>query len=373
MARDERLAWLRLIRTENVGPVTFWRLLEQFGSATAALDAIPHLAARGGAKRALRIPEESEIADEVAGYAATGIHLVAGSERHYPAALRATPDAPPILAVNGQIRLIAGPCIAIVGARHASLAGQQMAERLARGLSEAGYVVVSGLALGIDGAAHKAALERGTVGVVAGGADIVYPAEHERLFAQMGKQGAIVSEMPLGTVPRAQHFPRRNRIIAGLAQAVILIEAAAKSGSLITARHALDYGREVFVVPGSPLDARSAGGNHLIREGARLITSAEDVINDLGPAPWPDSQGEPPLPLTEPGRTGPPPDLSSDPAQEHERVLSLLGPTPVEVDDLVRASHMSAARVQQMLVELELAGRLERHGGSRVSLLDQSA
>lgn len=373
MSRDERLAWLRLIRTENVGPVTFWRLLERYHSASAALEALPELAAQGGRKRPLVVPSEAQILEEVAGFAAAGVHLVAGSEPHYPEALRAVPDAPPVLAVRGQVRLLSGPCLALVGARHASLVGQQMATRLARELSEAGYVIVSGLALGIDAAAHQAALERGTVGVVAGGADVVYPQENADLYEAMAGRGAIVSEMPLGTVPRAQHFPRRNRIIAGLSQAVLVIEAAARSGSLITVRHALDYGREVFVVPGSPVDPRSAGGNRLIRDGARLITGAEDVITDLGAAPWPASPQPPeqgalcePMPAAIPA-AAPVADIS----QARSRMLELLGPAPVGIDALIRASGFPPAIISQVLVELELAGRLERHGIAQVALLPE--
>ncbi len=371
MPRDERLAWLRLIRTENVGPVTFWRLLERYQSASAALDALPELAAQGGRKRPLVVPSQAQILEEVAGFAAAGVHLVAGSEPHYPQALRAVPDAPPVLAVRGQVGLLSGPCLALVGARHASLVGQQMATRLARELSEAGYVIVSGLALGVDAAAHQAALERGTVGVVAGGADVVYPQENADLYEAMAGRGAIVSEMPLGTVPRAQHFPRRNRIIAGLSQAVLVIEAAARSGSLITVRHALDYGREVFVVPGSPVDPRSAGGNRLIRDGARLITGAEDVITDLGAAPWPappPAQGAlcEPMPAA-PAVAAPVADIP----QARSRILELLGPAPVGIDALIRASGFPPAIVSQVLVELDLAGRLERHGIAQVALLPE--
>jgi DNA processing protein len=358
---DERIDWLRLLRSQNVGPRTFRSLLRYCGSARAALARLPDLARRGGAGT-LRICSRAEAERELAAARALGVRLIGLSEARYPARLREIDDAPPLLAVRGSRSALARPMVAMVGSRNASGAGAKVAAQLARDLGEAGFAVVSGLARGIDAAAHRASLATGTVAVLAGGHDRIYPAEHEQLLADILEQGAAVSEMPLGWEPRARDFPRRNRLISGLSVGVIIVEAAQRSGSLITARFALEQGREVFAVPGSPLDPRAQGTNSLLKQGATLVTEAADVIAAIEPilgrgivrpAPPP----EPPQFEAEPELDGP---ASGD-------IAGLLGPTPIAIDDLVRLSGASAAVVRRVLLELELAGRIERHGGGLVS------
>ncbi len=273
----ERLDWLRLIRSENVGPITFRRLLERFGSAAAALRAVPDLARRGGRARAIQICPRDRAEAELAAVEAAGAQLVALAEPDYPPALAHVEDAPPILCLAGNIHLLQRTVVAIVGARNASINGQRLARDLAGDLAAAGYVVASGMARGIDAAAHQGSLQGGTVGVLGGGIDVIYPKENKDLFEAVRAQGVLVSESPPGTEPQARHFPRRNRIISGISLGVVVIEARPQSGSLITARMALEQGREVFAVPGSPLDPRSRGANDLIRQGAVLTETAADV------------------------------------------------------------------------------------------------
>jgi len=354
---QDQLDWLRLIRSENVGPRTFRMLLDHSGSARAALAALPDLARRGGASRAGRICTHDAAEREIEAAQALGVRLVASVEPEYPARLRAIDDAPPLLAVRGKLDVLAAPIVAVVGARNASAAGVKFAERLARELGEAGLVISSGLARGIDAAAHRATLSTGTVAVLAGGQDKIYPPEHAGLLGQILTEGAAISEMPMGREPRAHDFPRRNRLISGLALGVVIIEAARRSGSLITARMALEQGREVFAVPGSPLDPRCEGTNGLLKQGAALVTETADIISVLQPI-----MGQPPeLSLREPQESVPSP---SDPsAGDRSRIVSLLGPTPVSIDDLVRLSGCSPAAVRVVLLELELAGRIERRGG----------
>jgi DNA processing protein len=359
----QRLDWLRLIRAENVGPRTFRALINEFGTASRALGRVAELAQRGGNGR-LRIPSEDEAAAEIEAAAKIGVRFVALGEREYPPLLRETGDAPPLLAVRGQPGALIRPAIAIVGSRNASAAGTRFASVLAHELGCAGFLVVSGLARGIDSAAHRASLNTGTLAVLAGGADRIYPPENTELASHIVENGATVSEMPMNWEPRARDFPRRNRIIAGMALGVIVVEAAERSGSLITARLANEAGREVFAVPGSPIDPRSAGTNRLLREGATLVTSADDVIEVLNPIM---GRREPRPGLREP----PAVNGSQPPAADDElraRVSGLLGPAPVPVDELARSAGAPAAAVQMILLELELAGRIERHGGSLVSL-----
>ena len=272
-------------------------------------------------------------------------------------------DAPPLIGVRGKIAALAQPMVAVVGSRNASAAGAKFAERLARGLADAGFVVVSGLARGIDAAAHRASLHSGTVAVLAGGHDHVYPSEHVTLLESIVPEGAAISEMPMGWEPRGRDFPRRNRLISGLSAGVVIVEAARRSGSLITARMALEQGREVFAVPGSPLDPRAEGTNGLLKQGATLVTETEDVLAVLRPILGQAID----LPAQEP-EAGPPP-LTEPASTERERLVALLGPTPVSIDDLVRLSGSTPAVVRTVLLELEIAGRLERHGGSLVSLV----
>jgi len=360
---EERLDWLRLIRSTNVGPRTFRLLLAHTGSAKSALAVLPDFARRGGASRAARICSREDAESEMQAAQALGVRFVALGEADYPTRLQSIDDAPPLLAVRGNPAALAAPMVAIVGARNASAVGVKFAERLARDLGEAGFVISSGLARGIDAAAHRASLATGTVAVLAGGHDKVYPAEHAGLLQSILTDGAAISEMPLGWEPRAHDFPRRNRLISGLALGVVIVEAAKRSGSLITARMALEQGREVFAVPGSPLDPRSEGTNGLLKQGAALVTEAADIIPVLHPI-----MGEPPvLSLREP--EAPPPGHAEPENSERTRIVSLLGPTPVAIDDLIRLSGCSPAAVRIVLLELELAGRIERHGGAMISLL----
>jgi len=359
---DQRLAWLRLIRSENIGPVTFRELINHFGSGSAALAVAPELARRGG--RSIRICSEAEAARELAALERLGGAMVALGEPDYPAALRHIPDAPPLLSVVGGMSALCRPMVAIVGSRNASVAGRKFAAIVARGLGEAGHVVTSGLARGIDGAAHESALSTGTVAVLAGGLDRIYPPEHVDLARRIAAEGgALIGEMPVGHEPRGRDFPRRNRIISGVSLAVVVIEAAERSGSLITARRAAEQGRLVFAAPGSPLDPRAAGSNRLIKEGAHILTSADDVIAEIDPMLGRQRRDQVEEPAAEPA---PPDDVSND---ERERVIAALGPTPVEIDEIIRFTGARPAVVHLVLLELALAGRLERHGGQRVSMV----
>ena len=359
---EQRLDWLRLIRSDNVGPRTFRALLNHCGSARAALAALPHLARRGGATRAARVCSREDAERELGAAKALGVTFIAIGEPDYPQRLQMIDDAPPLFAVRGNTAALSLPMVGIVGARNASAAGMRFAERLARDLGAAGFAVVSGLARGIDGAAHRASLGTGTIAALAGGHDQIYPPEHGSLAEAIVTEGALVSEMPMGWEPRARDFPRRNRLISGLAAGVVIVEAAKRSGSLITARMALEQGREVFAVPGSPLDPRTEGSNDLIKQGATLVTEAADVVAVLRPIlgqPIEVSAEETSsvLGAAEPG------------TDERTRIMELLGPTPVSIDDVVRLSGCSPALVRVVLLELELAGRLDHHGGALVSLL----
>jgi DNA processing protein len=365
LSEEQRLDWLRLIRTDNIGPRTFRDLINHYGGARAALDALPALARRGGASTPARICSRADAEAELAAARARGIDFVALGEPDYPPRLQMIDDAPPLLAVSGKRAALTRPLVAIVGSRNASAAGVKFAERLARDLGEAGFATVSGLARGIDAAAHRASLMTGTVAVLAGGHDRIYPAEHGDLLQAILAEGVALSEMPLAWEPRARDFPRRNRLISGLSLGVVIVEAARRSGSLITARLAGEQGREVFAVPGSPLDPRAEGTNGLIKQGATLVTEAADIISALQPILGRDIE----LPAQEPASEVPGP-LDVEPGEdERARITGLLGPTPVSIDDLVRLSHASPAIVRTVLLELEIAGRIERHGGGLVSLL----
>jgi DNA processing protein len=357
----ERVDRLRLIRSDNVGPRTFRSLLDHCGSAREALARLPDLARRGGASRTLRICSEQDARGELAACKQLGISLLAPEESGYPARLASIDDAPPLLGVRGAVETLMRPMIAIVGSRNASAAGLKFASALARQLGEAGFVVISGLARGIDQAAHRATVASGTVAVLAGGHDRIYPPEHEDLLgAILDTKGAAISEMPLGHEPRARDFPRRNRLISGAALGVVVVEAAQRSGSLITARMAAEQGREVFAVPGSPIDPRAAGTNDLLKQGATLVTEASDVIQAVAPI----MERPVMLPLREDDEP-----LEGDPnAGDRAQIIGLLGPIPVSIDDLIRLSGAPPSMVRTILLELELAGRLERHGGGLVSL-----
>ncbi|HWM62165.1 MAG TPA: DNA-processing protein DprA [Rhizomicrobium sp.] len=363
LSDSERRAWLRLARTENVGPVTFHNLIARFGSASAALEELPRLAKRGGGKNFV-LPDEGDCDREFEALAKLGGRMIASCEADYPRGLKALEAPPPLISVLGHPHLLQKEMVAIVGARNASALARKFADILSRELGFAGLVVVSGLARGIDAAAHEAALAVGTAAVVAGGVDIVYPPENEKLYAAIKNQGVIVSEMRLGEAPQARHFPRRNRIISGLARGVVVVEAAEKSGSLITAQCALEQGREIFAVPGSPLDPRARGANRLIREGATLTESAEDILSVLAPILG-GGFGEPETQAPSPAFAA----LEAEADRIRARVEEALGPAPVEIDELIRQIGAPAAAVLTVILELELAGRCARQPGNRVCWL----
>jgi DNA processing protein len=353
----DRRAWLRLARTENVGPVTFRELVRRYGGAGAALAALPELARRGG--RDVRVPSEAETEAELAAGEALGARLVCAGEPDFPATLAAVDPPPPVLWVRGDLGLFHRPAVAIVGARVASAAGQRFARGLAAELGQAGHPVISGLARGIDAAAHEGALPTGTAAVLAGGVDDVYPPEHRGLYERICEAGCVVSENEPGRAAVARDFPRRNRIISGLARAVVVVEAELRSGSLITARLAAEQGREVLAVPGSPLDPRAKGTNDLIRQGAAICEGAEDVIRALqGLRDFSEAEADPYSPAAGCGE----PD-----AALREQVAALLSPTPVSRDELVRATGAAAPAVFAALVELSLAGRAELMPGGMVA------
>lgn len=395
----QRLDWLRLIRSESIGPRSFRSLMNRFGGAAAALEALPELSQQAG--RPIRICPLAEAERELEGLRRLGGRLIALGEAEYPMPLQAIDSAPPLIAVLGRVEIIPRPAVALVGSRNASVAGMKFAGRLARELGEADFTVVSGLARGIDTAAHQASLETGTVAVLAGGLDQIYPPQNIGLAERILERGAIVSEMPLGWVARAGDFPRRNRLVSGLSLGTVVVEAARRSGSLITARFANEQGRLVFAVPGSPLDPRAEGGNHLIREGATLCAEAAHVIEALTPlrrqepGAWleraflRESSGEPvseamwdelDLPEVAPapgfvglGRDNEPMEpvaavaMPAETPQLRRVVLDLLGPTPVALDDLVRASGQGTREINRMLIELELEGEVLRHPGGTLS------
>lgn len=391
----QRLDWLRLIRSESIGPRSFRSLMNRFGGAAAALDALPNLARQAG--RDIRICPAAEAEREFEGLAGLGGRFIALGEAEYPLPLQAIDSAPPLLAVLGPVDVLQRPGVALVGSRNASAAGMKFTARLARELGEADFTVVSGLARGIDTAAHEASLETGTVAVLAGGLDEIYPPQNIPLARRILERGAIVSEMPLGWVARARDFPRRNRLVSGLSLGTVVVEAARRSGSLITARFANEQGRLVFAVPGSPLDPRAEGGNHLIREGATLCAEAAHVIEALQPLRQRELDLSPPrlmregageptaeamwdeldLPEVEPApgyarheggfELEPSSSSRTIPHDPGRRVLDLLGSTPVALDDLVRASGLAAGEVGHVLVELELTGAIRRHPGGTLS------
>ena len=356
----DALARLRLARSRNIGPVTFARLMARFGSAQAALEAIPDLAKRGGG-RAPKLADPAHVEAEMTAVERLGASYIFLGDANYPHALAEIQTAPPAMIVSGDLSLLAKPMIAMVGARNASAAARRFARDLAHRLGAEGHVVVSGLARGIDTAAHNGSLDSGTIAVIAGGIDVFYPPENEALQREIGEKGVVIAEQPPGSEPKARHFPWRNRIIAGLGAGTIVVEAAPRSGSLITARQANEFGREVMVVPGSPLDPRAQGCNQLIRDGATLIQSADDVLASLDPF-----NGGLVKQGNEPFTVEPIADDADD--RDREAVIELLGPVPVPVGEVIRQSGIAAPVVQSVLLELEIAGRLERHAGGRVSL-----
>jgi DNA processing protein len=379
LTEAERLDWLQLIRSENVGPITFYSLLSRYGSARAAIEALPELARRGGRTKPIRIAQRSAAERELAAVAKIGARMIARGEPDYPAPLAAIADAPPLITVRGRAELLATPMIGMVGTRNASTNGRRFAGMLARDIGGKGFTVVSGLARGIDAAAHEGARSTGTVAVVAGGVDVIYPRENAALTERIAAEGAIVAEQPFGLQPQARHFPHRNRLISGLSRAVVVVEAALRSGSLITARLAAEQGRDVLAVPGSPLDPRARGSNSLIRDGAWLVEGVEDVMAALGPLDGParvvkmDHPGGIPAPVdTRMDSPAAPPAVTHDLARERDKILELLSYSPETVDELGRRAHLSPAVVAAILLELELAGRVERRSGGQVSLIISS-
>lgn len=363
LSQQEAFARIRLIRSPNIGPVTYRQLLARFGTAQAALEALPDLGRRGG--KPYRAAPAEWIAEEVSQVRRAGARYLFHDQPDYPPLLRQLDSAPPILTWRGDVSLARQPCVAMVGARNASAAAIKLVRELAGDLAARGFTVVSGLARGIDGAAHQGAMQhesRATIGVIASGIDISYPPQHADLQERIACEGLLLAEQPPGTEPRGSHFPSRNRIIAGLAAGTLVVEAAPKSGSLITARLAGEAGREVMAIPGSPLDARSQGCNQLIREGAVLVQSADDIVELLS-----GFDGMPRSSFREPAAAL---DFEWDELAEAEPadIGALLTTAPVAVDELIRQSGESAAAVQMALLELEISGGLERHAGGRVSL-----
>ncbi|MGO8738773.1 DNA-processing protein DprA [Rhodoblastus sp.] len=399
LSEEEKLDWLQLIRCENIGPRTFRALIARYGDAGAALRALPELI-RQGKGRAVKLASREKVLRESELAQKFSARFIALPEPEFPPGLRAIDSPPPMIALRGDFELLRKPMVALVGSRNSSAAGLAMTERLGRGLGAAGYVVVSGLARGIDGAAHRASLATGAVGVLAGGLDRPYPPENLALLEEMAERGAVISEMPFGYEPRGRDFPRRNRIVSGLSLATVVVEAARRSGSLITARFAQEQGREVFAVPGSPLDPRAEGTNDLIRDGALLCASAQDVIDAVAPLAargatgydllfepepspydgklwdeWDWSEGQEPVacaqatPVVVEDEDEAPSRSLAPEARESARgkIIRLLGPAPVAVDDLARACGCSVQDIRLALQELEIEGRIERQGGDRVS------
>jgi DNA processing protein len=368
---EEKLDWLRLIRTENVGPITFYRLLEYYGSAKKALEALPELSKKGGRKKPLIAPDQRDIEKEYQALQKLGGDIICAGETAYPLALSATDDAPPVLSYIGDVNLVRQPCLAMVGARNASINGKKFASKLAKELGQSGQIIVSGLARGIDTSAHQGALPTGTIAVVAGGIDVIYPRENAELYDQIKQQGLILAESPLGMEPIARHFPKRNRIVSGLSSGVIVIEATFKSGSLITARIAGEQGRDVYAVPGYPQDPRAAGPNKLIQDGAVLITRTQDILNALenytGGKTLKDNAFQNTQDLT------PSNDFPDEKEVKDIRDLLLhnLSQMPVNVDELARTCHVSIPNMQIAMLEMELAGRIQRLPGNRIVLIDE--
>ncbi len=371
---EEKLAWLRLFRTENIGPVTFYKLLEFYGSAKNALDALPALAKKGGRKKPLKAPDFKTIEREYDALVKLGGDMVCSGEDAYPLSLAATDDAPPVLSYIGDINIARAPCLAMVGARNASLNAKKFGTALAAELGQAGQIIVSGLARGIDTAVHEGALKTGTIAVVAGGIDVIYPRENTALYKSICERGLVIAESPLGMEPAARLFPKRNRIVSGLSTGVVVVEATVKSGSLITARMAGEQGRDVYAVPGYPADPRAAGPNKLIKEGAILITCAQDILDNIN------SFGRDTMPSTLFDSASQSANLhevsdaetdEKDVDETRDLILQNISQLPVGVDELARSCHLSLPAMQMAILELELAGRLQRLPGNRIALLDE--
>jgi DNA processing protein len=362
----EKIAWLRLIRTDNVGPITFYNLLQTYGSAVKAIEALPSLARRGGRLKNLIVADAGNVLKEMDRLHQIGGEFIYAADSSYPLSLAATEDAPPVLSILGNKKLLNLPAIGMVGARNASLNGRKFAEKIAGELGRGGQMITSGLARGIDTSAHIGALPTGTIAVVAGGIDIIYPPENEKLYQGIIKDGCVVAESPLSMEPISRHFPRRNRIISGLSTGVLVVEATLKSGSLITARMAAEQGRDVYAVPGHPFDPRAAGPNKLIQDGATLIQSADDILEHIGGFHGSDIslQEAPQSPWMAQVMD------EKDADEIRDIILQNISTTPVTVDELVRNCHLTIPSTQMVLLELELAGRLQRLPGNRIVLIN---
>lgn len=356
---QDLIPWLRLIRSEKIGAITFWQLLHRYGSARQAMDALSDFIKQGNHKHRLATVESAE--KELNDHKKNGFTLLPAYDSAFPQILRSLPDCPPFISVYGQLDILNQPTLGIVGARNSSLNGRHFAERLAIDLGKAGWKIASGLARGIDRYAHQGALPYGTIAVIAGGVDIIYPPEHKDLYHEIARTGAIISEMPLSLFPGAGHFPRRNRLISGLSQGVIIIEAALKSGSLITARTTLEQGRELFAVPGSPLDPRCRGTNNLLRQGACLVESAQDVLSMMeGPC----------IPCLRDGNNKPyEPPFVVDWSALATEVFQDLSPTPISLDSIIERHRVPLQSILTLMLEWELQGRIHRHSGNMVSLV----
>lgn len=362
----ERLAWLRLIRTDNIGPITFYNLIETFGSAQEAIKRLPALAKKGGRLKDIAPYPEDRARAEMDAVEKLGGTMLLAADTNYPTSLSTIDDAPPVLSVLGNPALLHRPAIGMVGARNASMNGCKFARKLAQELGQGGQVVVSGLARGIDTAAHEGALYTGTIAAVAGGIDIIYPPENQKLWNAMKERGCIVAESPIGMEPLARHFPKRNRIISGLSSGVVVVEATLKSGSLITARVAAEQGRDVYAIPGHPFDPRAAGPNKLLQDGATLVLGADDILSAIASfsAVRPELDDLYQSPLPPPALTA---DLSDAEAEEiRSIILQNTSMTPLTVDELVRNCHLTIPMVQVILLELEIAGRIQRLPGNRI-------
>ena len=366
LTTEELTDWLRLLRSRRVGISTFFRLLSDHDTAAAALDALPGIAREAGVEN-YETATRAEAEAELAAADRAGARWIAYGTSDYPALLAEIPDPPPLLTVLGDPAILNRPSVAVIGARNASSLGTRMARKLATDLGRAGQVVVSGLARGIDTAAHLAALDTGTVAVMAGGIDVIYPAENAVLAQEIAEKGVLVTEQPMHMRPQARHFPRRNRIISGMTSATVVVEAAARSGSLATARTALDQGREVLAVPGHPFDARATGCNFLIRDGAHLVRGAEDVLAAIRPA-GPAAQPAAPEPLSLLPEAPPKRRSQAETAALHTEILARLGPSPLSEDQLIRDLARSVADVSPELLRLELDGRIRRQPGGLLSL-----
>jgi len=362
---EEKINWLRLIRSENLGPQTFYQLIEKYGSASIAIEALLENSFWNNRKKPIKLSGREQAEKEIEACQKIGAKIITSNEAAYPYLLSFIPNPPPVVTILGNTDIFKHDSMAMVGARNASASGCKMAYQMSHELSEKNLVIVSGLARGIDTAAHRGSLANGTIAVVAGGVDIIYPRENEKLYSEIAEKGVVIAELPIGTTPRAENFPQRNRIISGLSLGTLVIEAAGRSGSLITARFAAEQGREVMAVPGSPFDPRSEGPNKLIKQGAALITCTSDVMECL---PYEIGIKLNELPKKK-SATATPFLQKQDGLQSHSKIIEKIGTTPVEIDEIVASSGINISTVLSVLLELEMAGRLERHPGGKVSLL----